>query len=57
MRVTRTKIPMLAAAVELDQTLALMEQAKKSLDDEGMPYEYYPRVYTIKIVLTTLARS
>jgi phosphotransferase system enzyme I (PtsI) len=32
-------IPMLAASVELDQTLALMEQAKKSLDDEGVPYD------------------
>jgi phosphotransferase system enzyme I (PtsI) len=32
-------IPMLASSVELDQTLAMIAQAKKSLDDEGVPYE------------------
>jgi phosphoenolpyruvate-protein phosphotransferase (PTS system enzyme I) len=32
-------IPMLAASVELDQTLVLLEQAKKSLEDEGVPYD------------------
>jgi phosphoenolpyruvate-protein phosphotransferase (PTS system enzyme I) len=32
-------IPMLAASVELDQTLALIGQAKKSLDDDGVPYD------------------
>ena len=32
-------IPMLAASVEVDQTLALIAQAKKSLDDEDMLYD------------------
>ncbi|HZM43644.1 MAG TPA: phosphoenolpyruvate--protein phosphotransferase [Burkholderiales bacterium] len=31
-------IPMLASSDELDQTLAMIAQAKKSLDDEGVPY-------------------
>jgi phosphotransferase system enzyme I (PtsI) len=37
-------IPMLAASVELDQTLTLIEQAKKSLDDEGKPYDRSIRI-------------
>jgi phosphoenolpyruvate-protein phosphotransferase (PTS system enzyme I) len=32
-------IPMLAASVELDQTLAVIQQAKKGLDEEGVPYD------------------
>jgi phosphotransferase system enzyme I (PtsI) len=32
-------IPMLASARELEQTLALLGQAKQSLDDEGIPYD------------------
>src|SRR5262249_23932154 len=32
-------IPMLAASAELDQTLALIDQAKRSLDDESIPYD------------------
>jgi phosphotransferase system enzyme I (PtsI) len=32
-------IPMLASARELDQTLALIAQAKESLDEEGVPYD------------------
>ncbi|HYC44868.1 MAG TPA: phosphoenolpyruvate--protein phosphotransferase [Burkholderiales bacterium] len=32
-------IPMLASARELDQTLALIEQAKQSLDAAGVPYD------------------
>jgi phosphotransferase system enzyme I (PtsI) len=32
-------IPMLASARELEQTLALIAQAKRSLDGEGMPYD------------------
>ena len=32
-------IPMLAASIELDQTLAMIEAAKLSLDDEGKPYD------------------
>jgi phosphotransferase system enzyme I (PtsI) len=32
-------IPMLATAAEIDQTLALIQQAKQSLDDEGLPYD------------------
>jgi phosphotransferase system enzyme I (PtsI) len=32
-------IPMLASARELEQTLVLIEQAKRSLDGEGMPYD------------------
>jgi len=32
-------IPMLATAVELDQTLTLIEQAKRKLDDESVPYD------------------
>jgi phosphotransferase system enzyme I (PtsI) len=31
-------IPMLASSRELDQTLALIAQAKQSLDDDGIPY-------------------
>jgi phosphotransferase system enzyme I (PtsI) len=37
-------IPMLATAVELDQTLALLEQAKRKLDDDGIPYDRNIRV-------------
>jgi phosphotransferase system enzyme I (PtsI) len=32
-------IPMLASSVELDQTLAMIAQAKKSLEEEGVPYD------------------
>ena len=32
-------IPMLASSRELDQTLALIAQAKQSLDDDGVPYD------------------
>ena len=32
-------IPMLASSRELDQTLALIAQARQSLDDEGVPYD------------------
>jgi phosphotransferase system enzyme I (PtsI) len=32
-------IPMLASARELDQTLALIGHAKRSLDEEGIPYD------------------
>ena len=32
-------IPMLASSVELDQTLGMIAQAKKSLDDDGVPYD------------------
>ena len=32
-------IPMLASARELDQTMALIAQAKQSLDDDGTPYD------------------
>jgi phosphotransferase system enzyme I (PtsI) len=32
-------IPMLATAVEVDQTLALIQRARSSLDDEGTPYD------------------
>src|SRR5262245_4760956 len=32
-------IPMLAASIELDQTLAMIEAAKMSLDEEGTPYD------------------
>lgn len=32
-------IPMLASARELDQTLALIRQAKQTLDDDGVPYD------------------
>ena len=32
-------IPMLASSIELDQTLAMIEAAKMSLDDEGVPYD------------------
>lgn len=32
-------IPMLATASELEQTMALIREAKKSLDDEGVPYD------------------
>jgi phosphoenolpyruvate-protein phosphotransferase (PTS system enzyme I) len=31
-------IPMLASASEIDQTLALIQRARQSLDEEGMPY-------------------
>jgi phosphotransferase system enzyme I (PtsI) len=37
-------IPMLASSLELDQTLALIELAKKSLDDEGAAYDRGIRV-------------
>jgi len=37
-------IPMLASAVELDQTLAMIDQAKRSLDDEGVAYDRAIRV-------------
>jgi phosphoenolpyruvate-protein phosphotransferase (PTS system enzyme I) len=32
-------IPMLANVAELDQTLALIRQAKQSLDEQGIPYD------------------
>jgi phosphoenolpyruvate-protein phosphotransferase (PTS system enzyme I) len=32
-------IPMLASSRELEQTLALIAQAKRTLDDEGLPYD------------------
>jgi phosphotransferase system enzyme I (PtsI) len=32
-------IPMLATAAEIDQTLALIQQARASLDEEGAPYD------------------
>jgi phosphotransferase system enzyme I (PtsI) len=32
-------IPMLASSRELDQTLALIAQAKQSLDEDGVPYD------------------
>ena len=32
-------IPMLATAAELEQTMTLIREAKKSLDDEGVPYD------------------
>jgi phosphotransferase system enzyme I (PtsI) len=32
-------IPMLASAAEIDQTLALIQRARGSLDDEGVPYD------------------
>ena len=32
-------IPMLCSAAEVDQTLQLIEQAKRSLDDEGIAYD------------------
>ena len=32
-------IPMVMSAVELDQTLALIQQARQNLDDEGLPYD------------------
>jgi phosphotransferase system enzyme I (PtsI) len=32
-------IPMLATAVEVDQTLELIQRARQSLDDEGTPYD------------------
>jgi phosphotransferase system enzyme I (PtsI) len=32
-------IPMLATSVEIEQSLALIRQAKQSLDDEGVPYD------------------
>jgi len=32
-------IPMLATAVEIDQTLELIQRARSSLDDEGTPYD------------------
>src|SRR5688572_18994063 len=37
-------IPMLASARELDQTLALIEQAKQNLDDDGIPYDAETRI-------------
>ena len=37
-------IPMLASARELDQTLALIEQAKQSLDADGIPYDAQTRI-------------
>ncbi len=33
-------IPMLATAVEVDQTLELIQRARQSLDDEGTPYDH-----------------
>jgi phosphoenolpyruvate-protein phosphotransferase (PTS system enzyme I) len=33
-------IPMLATGVELDQTLALLAQARRKLDTEGIPYDH-----------------
>jgi phosphotransferase system enzyme I (PtsI) len=35
----RLLIPMLSGAAELEQTLHLIEQAKKSLDADGIPYD------------------
>jgi phosphotransferase system enzyme I (PtsI) len=35
----RVLIPMLAHASEIDQTLDLIEQAKRQLDDRGLPYD------------------
>ena len=35
----RMLIPMLSGVAELQQTLHLIEQAKKSLDDDGIPYD------------------
>jgi phosphotransferase system enzyme I (PtsI) len=32
-------IPMLATSAEIEQSLALIRQAKQSLDDEGVPYD------------------
>jgi phosphotransferase system enzyme I (PtsI) len=37
-------IPMLAASIQLDQTLAMIEAAKMSLDDEGVPYDRKIRI-------------
>jgi phosphotransferase system enzyme I (PtsI) len=37
-------IPMLASARELEQTLALLAQARQSLDDENVPYDREIRV-------------
>ena len=37
-------IPMLASARELDQTLALIAQAKQSLDQDGVPYDRSVRI-------------
>jgi phosphotransferase system enzyme I (PtsI) len=37
-------IPMLASARELDQTLALIEQAKQSLEAESIPYDREIRI-------------
>jgi phosphotransferase system enzyme I (PtsI) len=33
-------IPMLATAVEVDQTLELIQRARQSLDDDGTPYDH-----------------
>lgn len=33
-------IPMLSSATELNQTLHLLEEARKSLDDENIPYDH-----------------
>jgi phosphotransferase system enzyme I (PtsI) len=33
-------IPMLATAVEVDQTLELIQRSRQSLDDEGTPYDH-----------------
>jgi len=33
-------IPMLATAVEVDQTLVLIQRARQSLDDDGTPYDH-----------------
>jgi phosphotransferase system enzyme I (PtsI) len=37
-------IPMLATAAEVDQTLALVQRAKESLDEQGVPYDRGIRV-------------
>jgi phosphoenolpyruvate-protein phosphotransferase (PTS system enzyme I) len=37
-------IPMLAASIELDQTLAMIEAAKMSLDEESIPYDRKIRI-------------
>ena len=37
-------IPMLATAAELEQTMTLIREAKKSLDDEGVPYDHEVKI-------------
>jgi CAAX prenyl protease-like protein len=44
-----------AAATATDEPEVIELDEEKDAHDEGMPYEYYPRVYTTKIALTTLA--